>query len=109
MPFVVADSILARIHECRRNADLGSDQMLPLIPGRIPAERQERGIDVDLRFPAAVPVHRESVIKFDAAQGRSKTSLCLIREIAEQLADEKGLYCIHGRSGSTRAKRRSSP
>src|SRR5215469_12993631 len=74
MPFFVADSILARIHECRRNADLGSDQMLPLVPGRIPAERQERGIDVDLRLPAAVPVHRVSVIKVDAAQRRSKTS-----------------------------------
>src|SRR5215475_12063226 len=94
MPFLVAESILAGIHECRRNADLGSDQMPPLVPGRIPAERQERGIDVDLRFPAAVPVHRESVIKVDAAQGRSKASLCLIREIAEQLANEKGLAIV---------------
>ena len=68
--------------------------MLPLVPGRIPAERQERGIDVDLRFPAAVPVHRESVIKFDAAQGRSKASLGLVREIAEQLANEKGLVIV---------------
>src|SRR5215471_12223737 len=90
MPFFVADSILAGIHECRRNADLGSDEMLPLVPGRIPAERQERGIDVDLRFPAAVPVHRVSVIKVDAPQWRSKASLCLIREIAEQVPDEKG-------------------
>src|SRR5215469_5074385 len=91
MPFLVADSILAGIHECGRNADLGSDQMLPLVPGRIPAERQERGIDVDLHFPATVPVHSISVIKFDAAQGRSKASRCLVREIAEQLPDEKGL------------------
>src|SRR5215471_1204205 len=90
MPFLVADSILAGIHECGRNADLGSYQMLPLVPGRIPAERQEGGIDIDLRFPAAVPVHRESVIKVDAAQGRSKASLRLVREIAEQLANEKG-------------------
>src|SRR5215471_6467757 len=94
MPFFVADSILAGIHECRRNADLGSDQVLPLVPGRVPAERQERGIDVDLRFPAAVPVHRESVIKVDAAQGRSKASLCLVREIAEQLPDEKSVAIV---------------
>src|SRR6516225_6767312 len=94
MPFLVADLILAGIHECRRNADLGSHQMLPLVPGRIPAERQERGIDVDLHFPATVPVHREPVIKFEAAQRRSKTSLCLVREIAKQLANEKGLTIV---------------
>src|SRR5215469_13096637 len=94
MPFLVADSILAGIHECGRNADLGSDQMLPLVPGRIPAERQERGIDVDLGFPAAVPVERESVIKVDAAQGRSKASLGLVREIAEKLANEKSLAIV---------------
>ena len=94
MPFLVADSILAGIHECRRNANLGSDQMLPLVPGRIPAERQEGGIDVDLRFPAAVPLHRVSVIKVDAAQGRSKGSLRLVGEIAEQLAHEKSLAII---------------
>src|SRR6516225_8791540 len=91
MPFVVADSILAGIHECGRNAYLGWDQMLPLVPGRIPAERQEAGINIDLRFPAAVPVHRVSVIKSDAAQGRSKASLCLVGEIAKQLPNEKGL------------------
>src|SRR5215471_3723665 len=91
MPFLVADSILAGIHECRRNADLGSDQMLPLVPGRIPAERQEGGINIDLGFPAAVPVPRESVIKVDAAQWRSKASLCLVGEITEQLPNEKGL------------------
>jgi hypothetical protein len=68
--------------------------MLPLVPGRIPAERQERGVDVDLRFPAAVPVQRESVIEFDAAQGRSKASLCLVREIAEQLPNEEGLAIV---------------
>jgi hypothetical protein len=70
--------------------------VLPLIPGRIPAEGQEGGIDVDLRFPAAVPVHRESVIKVDAAQGRSKASLCLVREIAKQMANEKGLAIMEG-------------
>src|SRR6516225_8847483 len=94
MPFFVAGSILAGVHECRRNADLGSDQMLPLIPGGVPAERQEGRIDIDLRLPAAVPVHRESVIKVDAAQGRSKASLRLVREIAEQLPDEKSLAIV---------------
>src|SRR5262249_38807086 len=84
----------AGIHECGRNADLGSDQMLPLVPGGIPAERKEGGIDVDLRFPAAVPVHRESVKKVDAAQGGSKASLNLVREIAEQPPNEKGLAIL---------------
>jgi hypothetical protein len=87
MPFVVADSILPRIYECWRNADLGSNQMLPLVPGRIPAKRQEAGINIDLRFPAAV---RISVIKFNVPQRRSKASLCLVREIAERLPNEKG-------------------
>src|SRR5215472_2368068 len=68
--------------------------MLPLIPGRIPAEWQEGGIHIDLRLPAAVPVHRISVIKVDAAQGRSKASLRLVREIAKQLPDEKSLAIV---------------
>jgi hypothetical protein len=33
-------------------------------------------------------------MKVDAAQWRSEASLCLVREIAEQLANEKGLVIV---------------
>ena len=64
--------------------------MLPLIPGRIPAERKKRGIDIHLRFPPAIPVERTPIEVFNTAQWSAKLTLPLVRQIGQQPPDEKG-------------------
>ena len=72
-------------------ADAGfrADQMLPLVPCRIPAKRKQRGVDVDLRFAAAVSIDGAPVQVVDAAQRRAKRPRPLVRQIGQDSPDEE--------------------
>jgi hypothetical protein len=49
------------------DANLRRHEMLPLVPGLIPPEREKRGIDIHLCFPPAIAVEREPLEVFDPA------------------------------------------
>ena len=73
------------------DADLRRYEMLPLVPGRIPAERKKRGIDIHLCFPAAIAIQRIPIEVFNAAQRSAKLALPLVRQIRQQAAHEEGV------------------
>ena len=62
MPFAVREAVFAGLDECCRDANLRRDEVLPLVPCRIPAERKKRGIDIHLRssggYPDTAHTHR---------------------------------------------------
>ena len=94
MPFAVRVAVLAGFNKGRRDANFRRDEVLPLVPCRIPAERKKRGIDIHLRFPAAIPIQRTPIEVFNTAQRSAKLALPLVRQIGQQAPDEKGISIL---------------
>src|SRR5579872_6592918 len=99
MPLAVRVAVLAGFNKCCRDANFRRDEMLPLVPCRIPAKRKKRGIDIHLRFPAAIPIQRASIEVFNTAQRSAKLALPLVRQIGQQAPDEKGISILRKLAG----------
>jgi hypothetical protein len=73
------------------DAYLRADEMPPLIPRRIPADREKGTIDVNLHFAPAVPVQRIFIQVFDSAQWSAELALMLVRQIGQNPPSKEGL------------------
>src|SRR5437667_4418365 len=81
MPFVASVQILAALNEGCLDTDLCPQQMLPLVPTRIPQQGQRCLVEECFQFVTRIPIDGVIVIKRGVSQGRT--------EVFEPLPGEK--------------------
>src|SRR6516164_5228657 len=94
MPFSAGVPVFAGLNEGSRDANLRAYEMPPLIPRRIPADWEDRGIEVYLRFSSAVAIQRIPIEVFNAPQRSTKQPLPLVWQVRQELAHKKRLFIL---------------
>ncbi|HUK90689.1 MAG TPA: hypothetical protein VLZ81_09845 [Blastocatellia bacterium] len=90
-PLSVQLAILAGFDKRASDAYLRADEMPPLIPSRIPADREKGAINVNLRFAPAIPIQRIFIQVLDSAQRGAELALMLVRQIGQNPPSKEGL------------------
>ena len=91
VPLAVSKPILSALHEGRLDTKLRTDQVPPLVPGRVKRKRQRDRVQDHFRFSPAVTIDGIAIEELDLPEGSPKSPLPTIREERQDLLGEKGL------------------
>src|SRR6266853_1984645 len=91
MPLAATMAILSAFYKGRRDAKFRTDQVPPLVPGRVKRKRQRDRVQDYFGLSSAIAIDGIAIEELDFPERSPKAPLPAIREEREDLLGEKGL------------------